>query len=115
MHIGRAKKLASAQAACGPPRAGAVAALLAGVRAGTVPGAVSLRWLLPGAMLSADVLALPLPAADAVELAAELESLAACAARLAAAEAAAWAAEAADNGALAPSVAAEAAAPAAVA
>ena len=115
IHIGRAKKLASAQAACGPPRAGAVAALLAGVRAGTVPGAVSLRWLLLGAELSAGVLTLPVPAAEAVELATGLGSLAACAARLAAAEAAAWAAEPADKGALATTVAAEAAALAAVA
>ena len=113
MHIGRDKKLASAQAACGPPRAGAVAALLAGKRAGTVPGAVSLRWLVLGAVLSADVLALPVPAADGLELAAALGSLAACTTRLAAAEAAVWAAEAADNGALATTVAAEAAAVAA--
>ena len=93
--------MASAQAACGPPRAGAVTALLDGTRAGTLPGTGSLRWLLPDGVVSEGVLVL---VAVAVWLApvAELAGFAAANAAFRAA------AEAADKGALATTTGAEA-------
>ena len=109
MHMGRVRKFASEQAACGPPRAGAAAVAgatpLTGARAGAEPGAGSLRWLLlPGDVAPTDVLALTVPTDAWLGLSAELGNLAACAARLAAAEAT-------DSGALAAATDAEVAAP----
>ena len=101
--------MASAQAACGPPRAGWVVAVLAGMRAGTVPGAGSVRWLLPGAALSDCAFVLVVATAGWLALGAELGGFAAANVALrAAAEAAACAAEAADTGALAANTGAEA-------
>lgn len=85
MHIGRVRKLASAQATCGPPRTGVGAAGAAGARAGTLPDGGSIRWLL----LVCEVLSVELlVAAVGLALLAVLGSLAASAARLAAADAA---------------------------
>ena len=79
--------------------------MLAGKRAGTVPGAGSLRWLfwlMPDAALSDCALVFAVAPAGGLALAAALGGFAAAnAARRAAADAANCAADAADNGALA--------------